>query len=180
VERAQKGQKVNTEKDVPPQYMDFKDVFSEKATKHFLPKRDDDHEINLTNDTPKTFPCKIYPILKPKTEFLCTWVHENLEKKFIRESKSPYTCSTFFIKKKNRDYHIIQDYWQLNQFTVPNAMPLPLIMSLIEKLHGKTLFTKFDIQSGYYNIWIKDSDQYKAGFKTSEGQFEPMVINFGL
>jgi reverse transcriptase-like protein len=63
---------------------------------------------------------------------------------------------------------------------VPDAMPLPLITSLIKKLHGKTLFTKFDIWSEYHNIWIKDGDQHKAGFKTSEGQFEPMVMNFGL
>jgi hypothetical protein len=179
-EKAQKGQKVNTEKDVPLQYLDFKDIFSEEVAKRFPPERDDNHKINFTNDALKTFPCKIYPILKPETEFLYTWVHENLEKKFIRESKSPYTCPTFFIKKKNGDYCIIQDYWQLNQFMVPNAMPLPLITSLIEKLHGKTLFTKFDIQSGYHNIWIKDGDQHKAGFKTSEGQFKLMVMNFGL
>jgi hypothetical protein len=157
-EKAQKGQIVNTEKDVLLQYIDFKDVFSEEAAKCFPSKRDNNHKINLTNNTPKTFPCKIYPILKPKTEFLHTWVHKNLEKKFIRELKSPYACPMFFIKKKNGDYCIIQDYWQLNQFTVPDATPLPLITLLIEKLHGKTLFTKFDIQSGYHNIWIKDSD----------------------
>jgi reverse transcriptase-like protein len=179
-EKAQKGQKVNTEKDVPPQYTDFKDIFSEEAVKCFPPEREDDHEINFTNDIPKTFPCKIYPISKDEMEFLYTWIHENLQKKFIRESKSLYAYPTFFIKKKNGDYHIIQDYWQLNQFTVPDAMPLPLITLLIKKLHGKTLFTKFDIQSGYHNIQIKDSDQHKAGFKTLKGQFEPMVMNFGL
>jgi hypothetical protein len=113
-EKAQKAQKVNTEKDVLPQYADFKDVFSKKAAKHFPPERDDDHEINFTNDIPKTFPCKIYLILKNEMKFLRTWVCENLQKKFIRESKSPYACLTFFIKKKNGDYHIIQDYRQLN------------------------------------------------------------------
>jgi reverse transcriptase-like protein len=179
-ERAQKGQKVNTEKDVPLQYADFKDIFSEKAAKHFPPERDDNHKINFTDDALKTFPCKIYPISKPKMEFLCTWVCKNLEKKFIRESKLLYACLTFFIKKKNGDYCIIKDYQQLNQFTVLGATPLLLITLLIEKLHGKTLFTKFDIQSGYHNIRIKEGDQYKAGFKTSKGQFEPMVINFGL
>jgi hypothetical protein len=113
-------------------------------------------------------------------KFLYTWVHKNLEKNFIRESKLFYTYPTFFIKKKNEDYHIIQDYRQLNQFTVPDITLLSLITLLIEKLHGKTLFIKFNIQLGYHNIRIKDSDQYKAGFKTSEGQFKPIVIDFGL
>jgi hypothetical protein len=143
---------VNTKKDILPQYADFKDIFSKGAAKCFLPERDNDHKINFTNDVLKTFPCKIYLILKPKTEFLYTCVHENLKKNFIKESKLPYACPTFFIKKKNEDYYIIQDYWQLNQFTVLNAMPLPLITLLIEKLHEKTLFTKFDIWSEYYNI----------------------------
>jgi reverse transcriptase-like protein len=171
---------VNTKKDILLQYTDFKDIFSKEAAKCFPLKRDDDHKINFTNDVPKTFSCKIYPILKPEMEFLCTWVHKNLEKNFIREFKSPYACPTFFIKKKNEDYCIIQDYRQLNQFTVPDATPLPLITLLIEKLHGKTLFTKFDIWSGYHNIQIKDDNQHKAGFKTPEGQFKPMVMNFGL
>jgi hypothetical protein len=176
----QKGQKVNTEQDISPQYADFKNILSEEAVKCFPPEREDDYKINFTNDILKTFPCKIYPISKNEMEFLHTWVCENLQKKFIREFKLPYACPTFFIKKKNGDYCIIQDYQQLDQFTVPDATPLPLITSLIEKLHGKTQFTKFNIRSKYHNIRIKDSDQHKAGFKTSKGQFEPMVINFGL
>jgi hypothetical protein len=53
-------------------------------------------------------------------------------------------------------------------------------MNLIEQLHGKTLFTKFDICMGYNNIRIADGDQEKAVFTTPLGQYEPMVMNFGL
>jgi hypothetical protein len=62
---------VNTEKDVPPQYSDFNDVFSKEAAKHFPLERNNDHKINFTDDALKTFPCKIYPISKLETEFLC-------------------------------------------------------------------------------------------------------------
>jgi hypothetical protein len=75
---------------------------------------------------------------------------------------------------------VIQDYRELNKQTVPDTSPLPLIRPIIKKLHGRTLFTKFNIQWGYHNIRIKDGDQPKGAFKTPLGQYEPMVMNFGL
>ena len=105
---------------------------------------------------------------------------ENLDKQFIQESRSPFASPTFLIKKKNGDYRVIQDYRKLNEHTVPDVSPLPLIKTLIEHLHGKTLFTKFDVRWGYHNIRIKDRDQEKVAFKTPIGQYEPMVMNFGL
>ena len=43
-----------------------------------------------------------------------------------------------------------------------------------------TIFTKFDIQSGYNNIRIREGDQWKATFITSKGLFEPTVMFFRL
>ena len=43
-----------------------------------------------------------------------------------------------------------------------------------------TIFTKFDIQSRYNNIRIREGDQWKATFITSKGLFEPTVMFFGL
>jgi len=57
---------------------------------------------------------------------------------------------------------------------------LLLISELIYDLAEKCLFSKFDIQWGYNNIRIKEGDEYKATFKTSEGLFEPTVMFFGL
>jgi hypothetical protein len=68
----------------------------------------------------------------------------------------------------------------LNEFTIPDKHPLPLITNLIEQLYRKTLFTKFDIRMGYNNIRIAEGDQEKAMFTTPLGQYEPMVMNFGL
>ena len=39
---------------------------------------------------------------------------------------------------------------------------------------------KFDIQSGYNNIRIKEGDQWKAAFITSKGLFKPTIMSFGL
>jgi hypothetical protein len=68
----------------------------------------------------------------------------------------------------------------VNKHTKRNATPLPLIHVLIEELRDCGLFSKFDIRWGYNNVCIKEGDEWKAAFKTSEGLFEPQVMFFGL
>ena len=68
----------------------------------------------------------------------------------------------------------------MNKWTIPNKYPLPLIADLIHDLAGRHLFSKFDIRWGYNNVRIKEGDEWKAAFKTSEGLFEPTVMFFGL
>jgi hypothetical protein len=169
-----------SEKDVPKQYADYSDVFSEEKAKRFPPAREDDHQIKFTENVPKYFKADIYSLMKDQTIFLRKWIDEELEKGFIRPSKSPYPCPTFLIEKKNGDYHVVQNYKVLNEHTISDKHPLPLITNLIEQLHGKMLFTKFDIRMGYNNIRIANGDQEKAVFTTPLGQYEPMVMNFGL
>jgi hypothetical protein len=86
----------------------------------------------------------------------------------------------FFVKKKGGDLCPVQDCHALNDITVKNAAPIPLIPELIDRLRSVCYFTKFDIRVGYNNIRIKEGDEYKAAFKTPLGLFEPLVMTFGL
>jgi hypothetical protein len=171
---------VLTEDDIPQQYKEYEDVFSEEKAKCFPPEREDDHVITFTDDAPKTFKPTTYKMETDASKFLRKWLDEEKQKGYIRPSSSQYTCPTFLIKKKNGDYRVVQDYQTLNKYTVPDNTGPPLISDLIEQLHGKTLFTKFDIRMGYNNIRIKEGDQHKAAFTTPHGHYEPMVMNFGL
>ena len=103
-----------------------------------------------------------------------------MEKGYISKSKSPYASPFFFIKKKDGKLHPVQDYCKLNEYTIKNKYPLPLIPDLIAQVKDAWIFTKFDIRWGYNNIHIKDGDQHKAAFKTKYGLFEPNVMYFGL
>ena len=63
---------------------------------------------------------------------------------------------------------------------IPDTYPLPWIETILEQLHGKTIFTALDIRWGYHNIRIKEDDQWKAAFKTPYGLYKPKVMFFGL
>ena len=85
-----------------------------------------------------------------------------------------------FIKKEDASLRAIQDYRKLNDGTIKNKYPLPLINELIDKVKGAKYITKLDVRWGYYNIWIRKGDEWKAAFRTNLGLFEPTVMFFGL
>jgi hypothetical protein len=74
-------------------------------------------------------------------------------------SKSPYAAPFFFIKKKDGKLRPVQDYRCLNEHTIRNRYPLPLIPELIAQAQDAALFSKFDVQWGYNNVCIKKQDQ---------------------
>jgi len=86
----------------------------------------------------------------------------------------------FFIKKTDGKLRPVQDYRKLNEHTIRNCYPLPVIPDLISQVQDAHIFTKFNIQWGYNNIRIKEGDEEKGTFKTKYGLFEPLVMFFGL
>ena len=165
---------------LPEEYKRHWKVFSEEEAKRFPPSRgEDDHAINLKNDAPDTLQCKIYPLSPPEAKFMHEWIEEQLAKGYIKPSKSPYAASTFCIKKKNGSYRPVQDYRPINYWTIRDQYPLPDIKHITKELQGHTLFTKFNIQSGYNNVRICAGDEWKAAFHTAEGHWQPKVMYFG-
>ena len=75
---------------------------------------------------------------------------------------------------------MVQDYRYLNEHTVRNNYPLPLISQLVDKLKGSQYFTKIDLRWGYNNVQIKEGDEWKAVFVCHRGSYEPTVMFFRL
>jgi len=64
-------------------------------------------------------------------------------------------ASVFFVGKKDVKKRIVQDYRYLNEWTIKNSYPLPLISDTVENIGTKRVFTKLDLQWDYNNVWIK-------------------------
>ena len=85
-----------------------------------------------------------------------------------------------FVGKKDGKKRMVQDYRYLNEWTIKNNYPLPLISDVLENIGTKKVFTKMDLRWGYNNMRIKEGDEWKAVFMMPEGSFEPAVMFFGL
>ena len=172
----QQGHKTST---LPPEYQEFASVFEKKEFDKLPPHTQFDHAIDLKPDAqPRR--AKVYPLSTVEQQELDKFLDEHLSSGRIRPSKSPMASPFFFVKKKGGDLRPVQDYRALNEMTVKNAYPLPLISELIDKLRNAQYFTALDVRWGYNNIRIKEGDEWKAAFITNRGLFEPLVMYFGL
>src|ERR1700744_4766653 len=165
---------------VPVYYHQYAKVFSEEEAKRYPVHQPWDMVIDFIKDAPNTLDCKIYPLSYGEQEKLDEYIKKNLEKGYIRPSKSAYSSPFFFVGKKDGKLCPVIDYRKLNDITIPDRYPLPLIQELVDKVKDAEIFTKLDLREGYNNIRFKEGEEHKAAFKTNQGLFEPTVMPFGL
>ena len=130
-ELAMAAKKTKPKVTLPPKYTEFTSVFSKEAADHVSPSQPYNHEINLDESfVPKIE--KIYPLSPDEQKATEDFLDENLRSGKIHPSNSPQASPFFFVKKKDGNLHPCQDYWYLNEHTIHNAYPLPLISNLID------------------------------------------------
>ena len=154
-------------------------VFGKKQSERMPTRKLWDHVIDVKEGfMPRKG--KVYPLSREEREEVREFVKEQLRKGYIQPSKSPQTALVFFVGKKDGKKRMVQDYYYLNEWTIKNNYPLPLISDVLENIGMKKVFTKMDLRWGYNNVRIKEGDKWKAAFTMPEGSFEPTVMFFGL
>ena len=138
-----------------------------------------DHTIELKEGfTPRKG--KVYSLLREEREEVQAFMEDQLKKEYIRPSKSPQTSPVYFVAKKDGTRRIVEDYCYINQWTIKNGYPLPLIVDILDGVGKRKVFTKLDLRWGYNNVRIKEGDEWKAAFTMYIGAYEPTVMYFGL
>jgi hypothetical protein len=72
------------------------------------------------------------------------------------------------------------DYRSLNEVTVKNEYPLPMIDDLFDQLKGACVFLKIDLRSGYHKLKIRATNIPKTAFITRYGLYKYTVMSFRL
>ena len=133
--------------DLPREYEDYCDVFSEDAANELPPYGPQDHAIDLDGGAPPFGP--LYNLSANELTVLKKYIEENLKKGFIARSTSPAGAPILFVKKKDGGLRLCVDYRGLNKVTIKNRYPLPLIREALDQLVGAKVYTKLGIRSAY-------------------------------
>lgn len=170
---------------LPKHYWRWLRVFSQRLAER-LPehRRNVDHQIPLRKDnlgnelSPPYGP--LYGMNREELLVLRKTLTELLDKNFIRVSKSPAASPVLLVRKPGGGIRFCVDYRGLNELTVKDRYPLPLIKDTLRNMSQARWFTKLDIIAAFHKIRIHPGEEWKTAFRTRYGLFEWLVTPFGL
>ncbi|KAE8681992.1 hypothetical protein F3Y22_tig00111277pilonHSYRG00011 [Hibiscus syriacus] len=110
-----------------------------------------------------------YRMALPELEELRRQLKELVDMGMIRPLKAPYRAPVLFQKKHDGSLRLCVDYRTLNKVTIKNHYPIPLIADLFDRLGGVKVYTKKDLQKGYYQVRIAEGDEPKIACITRYG-----------
>ena len=107
-------------------------------------------------------------------------VREMLDDGVIRPSRSPWASPITLVPKKDGTTRFCVDYRKLNDITVKDTYPLPLIQDIFDQVGGRAVYSTLDLKSGYWQLPVAAADIHKTAFRCHLGLFEFMKTPFGL
>lgn len=141
------------------------------------------HRIITTDEVPINFRQYRYP---PKLkEEINRQVNDLLDGGIIQPSKSPFNSPVWIAPKKadpkgNKRWRMVLDYRALNEKTVSDAYPLPLINEILDQLGEVVYFSTLDLESGFHQIEMSMEHRHKRAFSTPYDHYEFVRMPFGL
>ena len=108
------------------------------------------------------------------------YLRQQLEAGMLVPSKSPWASPVVLVRKSDGTVRWCGDFRKVNDLTRKDAYPLPRIDSCLECLGAASVFSVFDLQSGYWQLQMDERDQEKTAITTKYGLFEYTKLPFGL
>lgn len=164
---------------LPAEYHDLVDAFLPQNAESLPPHRPFDHKIDLMpGATPPNYRAR--PMSPQELLAIRRYLDEHLAKGFIRASTSSAAAPILLARKPGGGLRVCVDYRGLNNVTVKNRYPIPLIRETLDALQKAKIYTKLDITAAFNRLRIAPGDEWKTAFITRFGLFECLVANFGM
>ena len=164
---------------LPSEYHDLADVFSEADAFTLPPHRDHDLKIETEDDAVPPIG-HIYSLSPAELTALREFIDTNLRSGFIYPSKSSHGAPILFAKKKDGTLRLCVDYRGLNKITRKDRYPLPLIADLLDAPAKARIYTKLDLRHAYHLLRVAPGFEHKTAFRTRYGSYEWRVVPEGL
>jgi len=108
-----------------------------------------------------------------------------LRDEIIQPSTSPWNSPILVIPKKEdasgkKKWRIVVDFRKLNEVTVSDSFPLPVISEILDTLGNSKYFSTIDCASGFLQVPARPEDQANTAFSTREGHFQYKRMPFRL
>lgn len=103
-----------------------------------------------------------------------------LSKGIIRKSLSEYSSPIVLVNKKPKGLRMCVDYRKLNEVTIRDNFPLPLIDDQIDLLQNKSIYTRLDLKDAFHHVKVSQDSIKYTSFVTHSGQFEYLKMPYGL
>ncbi len=150
----------------------FADVFSPKLVAELSKHTGiNDHAIELVDDQWPPYG-SIYSLEPVELEIFKTYIENKLANDFIKPSKSPAGAFILFNKKLDRCLRLCVDYWDSNNLTIKNRYPLPLVGESLDRLGRVRRSTQLDLTNAYYQMRIREGNEWKTAFRIRYDCFE--------
>lgn len=161
--------------DINAIFEEFKNLFTDipgktTAVVHEIRLKDEGN-LNLQHSYP--LPLALEPQLKQN-------IKEWLKLGIIEPSTSPYCSPLLAVRKKDGTHRFCLDCRHLNNKTEFDAEPIADIKAIFSRLSGKSIYSKIDLTSGYWQLPLHKSSRQYTAFKTRSGLFHFCVLPFGL
>lgn len=59
---------------------------------------------------------------------------------------------------------LVVNYKPLNKVLADDTYPIPRKSSMVNRIVGAKIFSKFDLKSGFWQVAIKEQDKFKTTF----------------
>lgn len=138
------------------------------------------HYIPLKPDTNPVY-TPAYRLPHYQREVVKEIIDDLLAQNVIRQSSSAWNAPLFLVPKKDGGWRPVIDYRKVNQVTIPDRFPMPVLSELLQGIgEGNSIFTTLDLLSGYWQVCMDERSTEVTAFSTPMGHYEWLRMPFGL
>ncbi|OWZ13724.1 polyprotein [Phytophthora megakarya] len=94
----------------------------------------------------------------------------------VRESLSPHSSPTFFVKKATGGWRIVHAFYKLNDATIPAQTLIPRKDMVLDTMSGSTRYSVIDLMDGFYQILMREEDVSSTAVSTPRGMLSEWLV----